>query len=98
MKQAITSFIIAAALIAGSGTASAESPAPQVVYATTSTPTYVVHQRDIKCPRGKRGGAIASVVLGSVFGLGLVGIPLIASGSVKLARHNKAKRAGVCGY
>ncbi len=51
------------------------------------------------CPQGNRGGAIAGVVIGSVFWYVLpMSIPVLVTQGKKLKKHNKAMRERRCGY
>ena len=74
----------------GQEAATTESPAPQ----STESP-----QPEEPCPKGKRGGAIAGIVVGSVFWLVLpMSIPVLITQSKKLKAHNKAKMERRCEY
>jgi hypothetical protein len=51
------------------------------------------------CPKGKRGGAIGGIVVGSVFWWLLpMSIPVLITQSKKLKAHNKAKNEHRCQY
>lgn len=51
------------------------------------------------CPKGKRGGAIGGIVVGSVFWWLLpMSIPLWVTQSKKLKAHNKARLERRCQY
>ena len=51
------------------------------------------------CPKGKRGGAVGGIVVGSVFWWVLpMSIPVLITQSKKLKAHNKAKLERRCQY
>lgn len=51
------------------------------------------------CPKGKRGGAIGGIVVGSVFWMLLpMSIPVLITQSRKLKAHNRAKLERRCQY
>ena len=51
------------------------------------------------CPKGKRGGAIGGIVVGSVFWWVLpMSIPVLITQTKKLKAHNKAKYERRCQY
>jgi hypothetical protein len=51
------------------------------------------------CPKGHRGGAIAGIVVASVFfGLLPMSIPVLVTQGKKLKAHNKAMREHRCQY
>lgn len=51
------------------------------------------------CPKGKRGGAIGGIVVGSVFWMLLpMSIPVLITQSRKLKAHNKAQYERRCQY
>jgi hypothetical protein len=67
-----------------------EPPAQQ----TAPPPSY-----EEPCPKGKRGGAIGGIVVGSVFwGLLPMSIPVLITQTKKLKAHNEAKLEGRCQY
>lgn len=54
---------------------------------------------DEPCPKGKRGGAIGGIVVGSVFwGLLPMSIPVLVTQGRKLKAHNKAQLERRCQY
>lgn len=56
-------------------------------------------QPDEPCPKGKRGGAIGGIVVGSVFWMLLpMSIPVLITQTKKLKAHNKAKHERRCQY
>ena len=51
------------------------------------------------CPKGKRGGAIGGIVVGSVFWWVLpMSIPVLITQTKKLKAHNRAKHERRCQY
>jgi hypothetical protein len=51
------------------------------------------------CPKGKRGGAIGGIVMGSIFWWVLpMSIPVLITQTKKLKAHNKAKHERRCQY
>lgn len=55
--------------------------------------------KDEPCPKGKRGGAIGGIVVGSVFWWLLpMSIPVLVTQGKKLKAHNKAKHERRCQY
>jgi hypothetical protein len=51
------------------------------------------------CPKGKRGGAIGGIVVGSIFWWLLpMSIPVLITQTKKLKAHNKAKLERRCQY
>jgi hypothetical protein len=51
------------------------------------------------CPKGKRGGAIGGIVVGSVFWWLLpMSIPVLITQTKKLKAHNKARHERRCQY
>jgi hypothetical protein len=51
------------------------------------------------CPKGKRGGAIAGIVVGSVFLWVLpMSIPVLITQTKKLKAHNRARHERRCQY
>jgi len=61
--------------------------------------TYPGYPQTEECPKGKRGGAIAGIVVGSVFWWLLpMSIPVLVTQGKKLKRHNEAMRERRCGY
>ena len=73
----------------GQTTVTTEPPQPSSAQSTSGEP----------CPKGKRGGAIAGIVVGSVFVWVLpMSIPVLITQTKKLKAHNKAKRERRCDY
>ncbi|KPK14685.1 MAG: hypothetical protein AMJ62_12210 [Myxococcales bacterium SG8_38] len=61
--------------------------------------TYPGYPQNEACPKGNRGGAIAGIVVASVFfALLPMSIPVLVTQGKKLKKHNKAMREGRCGY
>jgi hypothetical protein len=56
-------------------------------------------QPEAPCPKGKRGGAIAGIVVGSVFWWLLpMSIPVLITQTKKLKAHNRAQLERRCQY
>jgi hypothetical protein len=56
-------------------------------------------QPEEPCPKGKRGGAIGGIVVGSVFWWVLpMSIPVLITQTKKLKAHNKAQHERRCQY
>lgn len=76
--------------------------ATPVAAETVSEPpsvTYPGYPQAEDCPKGNRGGAIAGIVVGSIFWTLLpMSIPVLVTQGKKLKKHNKAMREGRCGY
>ena len=54
---------------------------------------------DEPCPKGKRGGAIGGIVVGSVFWWVLpMSIPVLITQTKKLKAHNRARERRRCQY
>ena len=69
-------------------------PAPQTEPAPAAAPA-----PEQPCPKGKRGGAIGGVVVGSVFWWLLpMSIPVLITQTKKLKSHNAAMRDQRCQY
>ena len=65
----------------------------------TTAPPPQTQQSQEPCPKGKRGGAIAGIVVGSVFWALLpMSIPVLVTQSKKLKAHNEAKYERRCQY
>jgi len=73
----------------GQATVTTEPPQPPPAQSTSAEP----------CPKGKRGGAIAGIVVGSVFVWVLpMSIPVLITQTKKLKAHNRAKHERRCQY
>ncbi len=87
---------IAAALCLGLLLSTA--PAVQAQEVTSETPAQQKAPQE-PCPKGKRGGAIGGIVVGSVFWWVLpMSIPVLITQSKKLKAHNKAQMERRCQY
>lgn len=65
----------------------------------TEPPPQPTAQPEQPCPKGKRGGAIGGIVVGSVFwSLLPMSIPVLITQAKKLKAHNKAKYERRCQY
>lgn len=72
----------------GQQTVTSEPPAQPVTYSVKEP-----------CPKGKRGGAIGGIVVGSVFWWLLpMSIPVLITQTKKLKAHNKARHERRCQY
>ncbi len=66
---------------------------------TTDPPAKTAPASSEPCPKGKRGGAIGGIVVGSVFWWVLpMSIPVLITQSKKLKAHNKAQMERRCQY
>jgi len=73
----------------GQVTVTTEPPQPSPAQSTSVEP----------CPKGKRGGAVAGIVMGSVFWWVLpMSIPVLITQTKKLKAHNRAKYEHRCQY
>ena len=77
--------------------------APQAAYGqetvTSAPPEQASAPPPELCPKGKRGGAIGGIVVGSVFWWLLpMSIPVLITQTKKLKAHNKAKHERRCQY
>ena len=98
ITQAIVTTMLCVALLASHSmatraraqeTVTSEPPAQQAAPAAPSEP----------CPKGKRGGAIAGIVVGSVFWYVLpMSIPVLITQGKKLKAHNRARYERRCQY
>jgi len=74
-------------------------PAYGQVTVTTDPPPPAQSTSVEPCPKGKRGGAIAGIVVGSVFLWVLpMSIPVLITQTKKLKAHNRAKHERRCQY
>ena len=86
-------FALALAVVALPLSTSAQGSEP-VPKAPTSEPT-----PEEPCPKGRRGGAVGGIVVGSVFLPVLpMSIPVLITQSQKLKAHNRAMRERRCQY
>jgi hypothetical protein len=81
----------------------ATSVAPKSSYGqqtvTTDPPPQPSPRIEEPCPKGKRGGAIGGIVVGSVFWWVLpMSIPVLITQVKKLKAHNRAKYERRCQY
>jgi hypothetical protein len=79
------------------------SSLPELAYGqttvTTEPPATERPPSSEPCPKGKRGGAIGGIVVGSVFWWLLpMSIPVLITQSKKLKAHNKARYEHRCQY
>ena len=66
---------------------------------TTEPPAQPSPRMEEPCPKGKRGGAIGGIVVGSVFWWVLpMSIPVLITQTKKLKAHNRAKYERRCQY
>jgi hypothetical protein len=99
MKETVASLLTLAVLFLllmpklsyGQATVESEPPAQHTVMPPG-------HEEE-PCPKGKRGGAIGGIVVGSVFWPLLpMSIPVLVTQGKKLKAHNKAKHQRRCQY
>jgi hypothetical protein len=65
----------------------------------TSEPPVRQQSPQEPCPKGKRGGAIGGIVMGSIFWWLLpMSIPVLITQTKKLKAHNKARHERRCQY
>ncbi len=65
----------------------------------TSEPPAQREAQTEPCPKGKRGGAIGGIVVGSIFWWVLpMSIPVLITQTKKLKAHNRAKHERRCQY
>lgn len=75
------------------------APAYGQTSATSEPPATAVPAPEEPCPKGKRGGAIGGIVVGSVFWWVLpMSIPVLITQSKKLKAHNRARDLRRCQY
>jgi hypothetical protein len=85
----LTSTLSAPRLAYADQTVTTEPPAQSSASATVDEP----------CPKGKRGGAIGGIVVGSVFWWVLpMSIPVLITQAKKLKAHNRAMQERRCQY
>ena len=95
--NAVCTLLLCALLSVGvpPGLASAEEgvtmePPPQPAAPASSTES---------CPKGRRGGAVGGIVMGSIFWWVLpMSIPVLITQTKKLKAHNRAKLERRCQY
>lgn len=76
----------------GQSTVTTEPPPPSAKEAGPPPP-------EEPCPKGRRGGAIGGIVVGSVFWFVLpMSIPVLITQTKKLKAHNRAKHERRCQY
>ena len=90
----VLAFIVVCGLLV-----SATLPGPARGQSEVTTEPPHAAQPAEPCPKGKRGGAIGGIVVGSVFLWVLpMSIPVLITQTKKLKAHNKAKLERRCQY
>lgn len=86
---ALLSSFLPPGLASADESVTAEPPAQEAAPQPSSEP----------CPKGKRGGAIGGIVMGSIFWWLLpMSIPVLITQTKKLKAHNKARLDRRCQY
>jgi len=96
--QAMLSCLLCSALCLSISTA-APAYSQEVVTSETPAQRAAPAVPEEPCPKGKRGGAIGGIVVGSVFWWLLpMSIPVLITQTKKLKAHNRARYERRCQY
>jgi hypothetical protein len=96
MTTRLFSIFVTLSLLVGTHSLPAVAHAEEV---TSEPPAAAAPAAAEPCPKGKRGGAIGGIVVGSVFWWVLpMSIPVLITQTKKLKAHNRAKLERRCQY